>query len=228
VSSVNPKHNKHGTPDRKLHRLQAKAKFPFLCLAFFCTTHQSFAQFVLEPFVSPDEFILESWYFNTIDENKRFSIFNLNEAKYNFESESSSAFSYGILGYDLVGGFGPLIGWRVSSASAAALTGVQYGLYRKNFLAYFTFNVELKNDPNIELYSLLQCRPQLSPKLKGFSQFQISKNFTTDDHTFSLYRLRLGIDLGKIQTGLGLEQTMVGSEWDYNIAPGAFVRLELY
>ena len=134
-----------------------KAKPLTLILALFFISHQSFAQFVLEPFVSTDELILESWYFNTIDENKRLSIFNLNEAKYDFDSESSSVLSYGILGYDLGKGFGPMTGWRVTSYSAAALLGLQYGHYRENFLAFFTVNSEVKDDPNFEFYSLLQA-----------------------------------------------------------------------
>ena len=191
-------------------------------------TQKSHAQFVVEPFVSADEFILESWYFNTIDKHKRVSIFNLNEAKYNFDSEQSALLSYGLVGYDLFKGFGPVAGWRINQYAAAALAGIQYGFYRKSFLAFTTVNVELKDNPNYEFYALLQFRPQLTEKLKGFSQFQISKNFNSEDHTFSLYRLRLGLDLGQFQTGLGIEQTLAGSDWDHTIAPGIFFRMELY
>jgi hypothetical protein len=191
-------------------------------------TQQSQAQFVAEPFVNDDDFILETWYFNTIDEGKRFSIFNLNEAKYSFETEASSLLSYGLVGYDWVKGFGPVVGWRINPYAAAALAGIQYGYYREHFLAYATLNTELKIDPNFEFYTLLQYRPQLTEKLKAFSQLQISKNFNSDNHTFSLYRLRLGLDLKKFQTGLGLEQTFAGADWGHSIAPGLFFRMELY
>ena len=207
---------------------KTKVRFIVFSVAFFFIIHQGFAQFVVEPFVSNDNLILESWYFNTIDESKRFSIFSLNEAKYDFDTKQSSVLSYGIIGFDLKKGFGPMAGWRISQYSAAALAGLQYGYYRKNFLAYITLNAELKDDPNLELYTLLQFRKQLSTKLKGFSQLQISKNFTTDAHVFSLYRLRIGTDFGKIQTGVGLEQTMMGEDWEYDITPGLFIRLELY
>jgi hypothetical protein len=205
-----------------------KVKFILFCCAFFFIMHQSFAQFVVEPFVSSEDFILESWYFNTIDKSERLSIFALSEAKYNFDTEQSSVLSLGNIGYNWKKGFGPVVGWRISSASAAALAGIQYGYYRENFLAYLTLNTELKDNPNIEFYALIQYRKQITEKLKGFSQLQISNNLVDNTHTFSFYRLRLGADLGKIQTGVGLEQTMVGEDWEYDIAPGLFLRLELY
>lgn len=203
-------------------------KLTVLALIFSMSTQQSQAQFVAEPFVSSDEFILETWYFNTIDKNKRFSIFSLNEAKYNFDTEDTALLSYGLVGFDWIKGFGPVTGWRINNYGAAALAGLQYGYYRKNFLAYTTLNSELKSNPNYEFYALIQYRPQLSEKLKGFSQLQISNNFNSDDHVFSMYRLRVGLDLGKFQTGIGLESTFNGSDWNSNIAPGLFFRMELY
>ena len=191
-------------------------------------SQQSFSQYVLEPFVSDDNMILESWYYNTITESKRLSLFNLNEVNYNYDTESSSLLSYGVLGYDLAKGFGPIVGWRLSALSSATLAGVQYGLYRENFFAFFYLNSELKNNPNFEFYTITQYRPQITDRFKGFGQLQISKNFNEDMHTYSLYRLRLGADLGKIQTGVGVDQTFAGGDWESNIAPGVFLRLELY
>lgn len=205
-----------------------KVKLILICCAYFLTSQQSLAQFVIEPFVSDENLILESWYFNTIDKSKRLSIFSLNEANYNYDSESTSFLSYGVVGFDLIKGLGPVAGWRFSQYSSAALAGLQYGFYRENFFAILILNSELKKDPNLEFYSIIQYRRQLSEKLKAFSQLQISKNFTTDNHSFSLYRLRLGVDLGKVQTGIGLEQTMLGEDFDYELAPGLFLRLELY
>lgn len=199
-----------------------------LSFAFLFTTKSTYAQFVVEPFVSDDAFILESWYFNTIDKSKRFSIFSLNEATYDFDTKNSSVLSYGLVGFDLVKGFGPVTGWRISPYSAAALVGLQYGIYSQNFLAYLTVNTELKDNPNYEFYALLQYRKPISKKLKLFSQLQISKNFSKDTHTFSLYRFRLGPDLGKFQAGIGIEQTLVEEDWEHDISPGLFLRLELY
>ncbi|GAB5552045.1 MAG: hypothetical protein Sapg2KO_16360 [Saprospiraceae bacterium] len=74
----------------------------------------------------------------------------------------------------------------------------------------------------------MQYKPLLSEQLKGFSQLQISTNYAFGDHTFSLIRLRMGLDLGKFQTGLSLDQIFTGPEAEYNIAPGVFFRMELY
>ena len=196
-------------------------------MLFAFSGFKSSAQFVVEPFVSNEDLINASWYFKTIDDAQKLIIFSLNESKYNFESEASSVFSYGVMGYDLAKGFGPAVGWRITPYSAAALAGIQYGFYRENFLAYFIANAELKENTSMEFYSLLQYRTSLTEKLRGFSQLQTSTNFTTDAHSFSLHRLRLGLDFGKIQTGVGLENTMAGQDWDRTTNAGLFVRLEL-
>ncbi len=200
----------------------------YLGVGLFLLALQSSAQFVVEPFVSGDKFILESWYFNTVDEAHRLSIFTLNEASYDYNTENTSILSYGVVGYDLKGGFGPVGGWRMSQQGSAAIAGVQYGKYGENFLLYSNVNAELKDDPSFEFYVLAQFRPQITDKFKAFSQLQVSMNFTQDDHAYSLYRLRLGADLGKIQTGFGLEQTAAGPNWAYNATPGVFLRMELY
>ena len=195
---------------------------------YLFTAPVSFAQFVIEPFVSEDNLILESWYFNTIDQSKRLSVFSLNEINHNYDTESTSFLSYGVVGFDWKKGFGPIVGWRFSPYTAAALAGVQYGFYRENFFAIVNVSSELKSNPNLELYSMIQYRRPITEKLKGFTQLQISKNFVDANHAFSLYRLRVGGDFGKIQTGIGLEQTMAGEDWNHEIAPGLFLRLELY
>lgn len=205
-----------------------KAKLLFLGLFIFFNAFKSSAQFVLEPFSGKDDFILESWYFNTIDSARKVSLFALNEVKYNYDAKQSNLLSYGLIGYDLKNGFGVVSGWRISEHSTSALAGFQYGYYRKDFLAYVVVNTELKRDPSMEAYTLLQYRKKLNKKLKGFSQFQSSTNFTNDGHTFSLHRLRLGLDFGKIQAGVGLENTLVGEDYHRTTAPGVFVRLELY
>ncbi len=210
------------------NRLKSIVKSVLFLTLLIVSQRQAQAQFVLEPFVSNDDFILESWYFKTIDESKRFSVFALNEAKFNFDTDQSTVLSYGLVGFDWKGGFGPVTGWRASENGTAALAGFQYGVYRENFLAYMTVNREVKSDPNYEFYSLIQYRKPINEKLKGFSQLQISKNFQDNNHTFSLYRLRLGLDLGKFQTGIGIEQNMIGEGWDHKINAGLFVRMELY
>ncbi len=199
-----------------------------LCISGWVLSHQTSAQFVLEPFASKDNLILESWYYNSIDEARRLSIFNLNEANYNYETGGTSFLSYGVVGFNWKKGFGPITGWRLTAASSAALAGLQYGIYGEDFFVFFYLNSELKKDPNFEFYSISQYRRKINDKLKAYGQLQFSNNFKDNAHYYSFYRLRLGVDLGKIQTGFGLEQTLIGEDWDYDIAPGLFVRLELY
>ena len=189
---------------------------------------QGFSQFVVEPFVGDDNIVIESWFFKTIDEKGKFNVFNLNEAIYDFDTETTSFLSYAVFGYDLKKGFGPALGWRFTEPDGAALGGVQYAYYQENFFITANLTSEFRKNPNIELYSIIQYRKKINDKLAAFSQLQFSTIFRDESHNFSFQRLRLGVDFGKFQTGLGLNQTQFGRNFDYSADPGIFLRMELY
>ena len=44
-----------------------------LLVALIAFSQKSYAQFVLEPFISEDNLIIESWLFKEIDEQKKFN-----------------------------------------------------------------------------------------------------------------------------------------------------------
>lgn len=199
-----------------------------LLVALIAFSQKSHAQFVLEPFISEDNLIIESWLFKEIDEQKKFNLFSLNESDYDFDTENSTFLSYSVFGYDWIKGFGPVLGYRFLESYAAALGGIQYAFYKEGFFITVNLTSEFKSDPNIELFSIVQYRKKITSSFTAFTQLQLSTNFISEDHSFSFQRFRVGADLGQFQAGFGLNQVQVGTGLDYTASPGIFLRMELY
>lgn len=187
----------------------------------------SIAQTTVEMFTSDDNLIMEAWWFKTLEANPRFNFFSINEAIHNYDLETTQFMSYTIAGYEIAKGFGPVVGVRFLQNRTSALGGFQYAHYTPVFFITTNFTSEIRDRPLFEWYALLQYRPKLTEKLKGFVQFQNSINFNTNRHDFSFQRLRVGLDFGFLQGGLALNTTQLGEDWDFDIEPGVFLRIEL-
>ncbi len=186
----------------------------------------SIAQNVFETASTKDNFLIESWWVKPFDLEYKFTIFNLSAAEYNYESGQVGFMSYSILNYNVIKGFGPAIGTRLLPDKLVPLGGLQYSFYREKFFLTANFTSEFKAQPDFELFSIIQYRPPITEKLKGFFQGQFSFNFNPDGHLISFQQLRLGADFGLVQSGLAINQFQAGSEWAYDIQAGLFLRFE--
>lgn len=184
------------------------------------------AQTIVEPSVTEEDLLVESWWIKPLDQKYKWAFFNLTEAKYNYDSEQTSFLNYSVVGYNLYKGIGPAVGTRFLANEASALAGVQYYFQNPKVLIYTIFTSDIKSDPILELYTLWQYRPEINDKLKFFSQLSTTTNYRNGDHEFGFQRVRAGLDWGLFQAGLALNMTQIGSDWDNDVAPGIFVRLE--
>ncbi|MFV1885087.1 MAG: hypothetical protein ACMZ7B_11410 [Balneola sp.] len=198
-----------------------------LTLIILITTRTvSVGQTVFETASTDDNFLIESWWVKPLDPEYKFTLFNLNTAEYNYELEEAILMSYSIISYNAFKGFGPALGTRILPNKLVALGGIQYTFYREKFFVTANFTSEIKDKPDFEFFSIIQYRPKITNKLKGFFQGQFSFNFNSDIHLLSFQQLRLGADLGLAQTGLAVNQFQFGSNWDYDFQPGLFLRFE--
>ncbi|UJH66090.1 hypothetical protein [Allomuricauda sp. SCSIO 65647] len=189
-------------------------------------TPNNYSQTTLETFFGMEEMVVESWFFKPLTENYEWSIFILSDAVIDYETEEASLVSYTVLGYDVWKGFGPVSGGRFFDGRASALAGVQWARAGEQFLITTNLTTELRSQPFYELFLLAQYRFSMNEDLGFFSQFQNSINFNKDSHEFSFQRLRLGLNWKKYQFGLGTNTYQYGEDWDFEIDPGIFVRVE--
>ncbi|MEM8907203.1 MAG: hypothetical protein AAGD05_05090 [Bacteroidota bacterium] len=198
----------------------------FLVAFFLLLALPTGAQTVVEAAFSAEELIIETWWVKALDNKYKWSLFNLNEANYNWDTQATSFVSYAVLGYDAWKGLGPALGYRISGARASLLAGLQYTFYQKDFFITTNFTSEIRDHPFFEFYLLTQYRKKWFKKSAFFGQWQSSINFSEAGHDFSFQRLRLGLDWGLVQLGVALNQVQVGKSADSKLHPGVFARLQ--
>ena len=197
------------------------------CIAFLVFANKNYAQISIEASSSDENFIVEAWWFKTLEINPKFNIFSLNEAIHNYEIKETQYMNYTVIGYEINKGFGPVVGARFLENRVSGLAGIQYAYYTPTFFIATNITSELRSNPFFEWYILLQYRPQLSETLKLFTQLQNGINFNEEGNDFSFQRLRIGLDFNFLQAGLALNTTQLGKNWDFDAEPGIFIRLEL-
>ncbi|UOY06503.1 hypothetical protein L0P88_21585 [Muricauda sp. SCSIO 64092] len=195
-----------------------------LLLVAMVTKNQ--AQTTIETFSDTDGMIIEAWFFKPLTEDYKFTIFSLNDAVIDYDSETAEFVSYTVLGYDAWKGFGPVLGGRVFDGRTSALAGIQWNKAGEGFLITTNITSEVRDAPLYEWYLLTQYRFPLNQKLGFFGQFQNSTNFDGNGHLFSFQRLRVGLSMKTLQFGLGLTTYQFGNDGDFEADPGIFVRLE--
>ncbi len=199
-----------------------------LFIVFFLLTfaRKSRAQDVIELSAGDEFFNVETWITKPLDKDYRYTIFSLNTAEHNREPDQTLFMSYTILSYNWWKGFGPTVGTRLLSDRFVALGGPQYTYYRERFFVTANFTSEFRSNPDFEFFSIVQGRPKITQKLEGFLQGQFSFNFNSDQHLLSFQYVRIGADLGMVQTGVAFNQFQFGDSWEYDLQPGVFLRLE--
>ena len=197
-----------------------------MVLSLWAFTQKAKAQNVIEAYLGEDFFNLETWLTKSFDKEYRISLFNLNTAEHNFDAEETTFMSYSIVSYNWLKGFGPAVGTRLLKDRWVALGGPQYTYYTEKFFVTANFTSEFKSNPDFEFFSIIQFRPQITQKIDGFLQGQFSFNFNSEEHLLSFQYVRLGADLGTVQAGLAFNQFQFGSDWEYDLQPGLFLRLE--
>ncbi|BFP43153.1 hypothetical protein FGF1_39980 [Flavobacteriaceae bacterium GF1] len=202
-------------------------RHPFiLLLLLVAMVTKNSAQTTIETFSNTDGMIIEAWFFKPLTEDYKFTIFSLNDAVIDYDTEVTEFVSYTVLGYDAWKGFGPVLGGRVFDGRASALAGIQWNKAGEGFLITTNITTEVRDAPLYEWYLLAQYRFPLNQKLGFFGQFQNSTNFDGDGHLFSFQRLRVGLSVKTFQFGLGLTTYQFGNDGDFEADPGIFVRLE--
>ncbi|MBP2831094.1 hypothetical protein J8281_02740 [Aquimarina sp. U1-2] len=197
----------------------------FFCL-FFAFAKANYAQTTLEAFTTADNLTLEGWFFKPLNEDYKLTLFSLNEAIVEYNTEETTFVSYNVIGHNVWKGFGPVVGARILEGRGSALAGIQWAKASEKFLITTNFTTEVRDNPFYELYILAQYKFPIDEKISFFSQLQNSTNFNNDRHDFSFQRLRVGISWKKYQVGAGLNTFQFGDDWDFEIDPGIFVRVE--
>ncbi len=116
---------------------------------------------------------------------------------------------------------------RVHGLSPSA--GFQYSFVNSKWLFVFMPNFIFTKEKNIEVFSLVEYKPQITEKLKLYSRIQVLYNQTlsSNTHDRSYLQLRLGLDYKKFQAGFATNFDFYGSDRIFKDNFGVFLRTSL-
>ena len=159
----------------------------------------------------------------------RFGFFHLGTTNLDYESGEGEVTTQDLLFFEPVRGFRIAGGAFYGSGPGFKPTaGLQYLRAGKSWFVLLSPRANLERDPAYSVFSILQLKPPLGAKAKGFALLQALSVLNSEGHNFSYQWLRLGLDREGRQFGLAinLEQARAGPA--FQISVGVFVRREIF
>ncbi|MBO0931970.1 hypothetical protein [Fibrella aquatilis] len=108
--------------------------------------------------------------------------------------------------------------------------GLNYVITQPSWSAVLLPRIDLRDERNVELFALVDYKPQLSERLSGYVRLQGLLNAATHpaNHSRSYVFGRLGIGRKPYTIGLGLNYDNYGPERRQYVSYGLFARVDLF
>ena len=161
----------------------------------------------------------------TFDEERKWSLFSRTRATVDYE-DNTNVFSGAYLNYTSSSGLGASMVGRIASSGAGSDMGIHYFKASSDFLLFALASTSLSSEFGFSM--VFHCSLHSSAKERMeiiYELVELFSSFNKAGHTFSVQRIRLGIDKQGYQFGFALNLTGLGQEYvltDTN--PGIFVR----
>ena len=178
----------------------------------------------LELMPGTERVFADAQWLKTFDSENRWSLFSRARATADYDG-NTNLFMGAYLNYTTPSGFGGTIVGRISSFEAGADAGIHFFKANSKFLIYALASVALQSDFAASWFSIMRFTPQLDDRWKLYSSLELFTRFTSEGHSASVQRIRLGVDRKGYQFGLAANLSGLGREYettDFN--PGIFFR----
>jgi hypothetical protein len=196
------------------------------------------AQIPVEIFTGNEKSTLDIMFFkffkNQQNEPSQFLFFNRNRVSIDYEMTSSEnlpqfgfteAISYN---HPELIGFAPVVVVQVFNSGVYPKAGVQFVHLNAKYTLFSWLVSETAKKPSFDYYVLFRFTPDISGKLKLFTQIESLNTFysQTESYQFS-QRFRLGLETGDFQFGLGTDLAEKGKDsFEFTSNSGVFLRYE--
>ena len=165
-------------------------------------------------------------------ENSRLGFYHI--VTYNVDNTSSlhnTLAVQSLLNFKVFDGFTPGIGGYINKNQFYPIAAAQYTYVKKSFFTTVLPTASVSSSADVQsLLAIFQYRPQLGEQVKGYARLQCYDAFTGfDQSTFAYEQVRLGVEVKKVQFGLGVTFDQYQGKVDFQDANlGFFVRKELF
>lgn len=167
-----------------------------------------------------------------MDAKGKFSFFNVTNGAvdYHNKNEETEIVVVNSVNYDLGNNFKASAGaqWHFK-LGLVPIAGFQYFKANPTWLLLVSPNICFLPTTNMEVVSLVEFKPVLSPKSRLYTRAQVLYNQVIDGgiHARSGYTFRAGISRQKFTYGIGMNFDYYGPFKSEKLNTGAFVRLSL-
>lgn len=128
------------------------------------------------------------------------------------------------LSYTTKSGLGGTVLGALSNASSNSGVGIHYLLNSPNVSLFALPYITIKEDVDVNWFSILRFRPEISEKWKVYSSLELFAVYN-DGHQFSVQRIRGGMEVNSNQFGLAINLSQIGS-FRNTVDTGLFFRKE--
>lgn len=173
---------------------------------FFAPIISGSAQVVGELYASKNYINHEVWWSKSFSDSSRFSFFSFNRFRINYEHPENSQFlNYSTLNYSFGKNLGVSGGGFLTQYGFSPIVALNFFHFSETWMIGLFPGVEIKDQPNADIFAFVQFRPMLNDRVRVFSQIIASSNFSFKQHNISEQSVRLGLDYKSFQLGYGFD-----------------------
>ena len=147
-----------------------------------------------------------------LDQKFRFSLFSRTRATIDYENQTD-IFSGAYFNVTSKYGVGGSLVGKVGLNGAGGDAGVHYFKATDKITFFGLASVGLKRELELSWFSILRYTPSLGEKWKLYTSLELFTLFNSEGHTFSVQRIRVGVDRKGYQFGLGYNTSQAGSSF---------------
>jgi hypothetical protein len=165
--------------------------------------------------------------FNARFKDSNFGFFNTSSLYFYYHPEQTEVMTQSYLSYKAFPWLTIAAGTFFASAPGFKTSmALQFSKKSKDLFLLIVPRMDVWRDPNFEVMTLLEYRPEITSKVRFYSRAQFMLNQSALQHNRSYENVRMGIQVGNAQVGFAFNRDHYGSErlTAHNI--GIFIRHE--
>lgn len=165
---------------------------------------------------------------NHQQENTPFLFFSRNRASSDYDNKLGSFGSTNAVSYNFKNGLGIVAVGSFLNSGFTPKAGIQFVKMKGDFMFFGWSVIDLKSNPNVDVFGLFRYQTKLSEQWNLFSQAELFPIYNFKNESWNITeRLRLGVKKNKTAFGLMMDFNQSGiTTFKTTENTGAFVRYE--
>lgn len=159
------------------------------------------------------------------DHQHHWSVFSRSRATVDYDN-NTDLFTGTYVNYTMKSGLGTSIVGKINSTEGAVDAGLHIFKVKSDWMLFGLASLGLKSDLEYSWFSILRYTPKVGAQWRLYTSLELFFLFQKNRHTYSVQRLRVGLDRNGFQFGLANNLSEFGKAWQTDNNFGGFIRKE--